>query len=299
LHTHHHHDHHHHHAEDSSGMIKAFWLNIVFSIIELIGGVFTNSMAIISDAIHDIGDAIAIGLAIVLEKFSQKQRDKNFSYGYRRFSTLSAFITSTVLLIGSIWIVTSAIPRLINPEEVNSEGMLILAVVGIIFNGAAVLNIKKGPSLNSKAVRLHLMEDVLGWVAVLIGGTLIYFFNWLIIDPILSIAIAVYILINAFVNLKSVFTIFLQGVPHELNLKEIEREIKQIEGIKEIHDMHLWSMDGNFNVLTLHAVVNEDSNPEKVKCIKKDARSLLKSKGVQHLTIEIETNAEECELQNC
>jgi len=280
-------------------MVKAFWLNITFSIIELVGGLFTNSMAIISDAVHDIGDAIAIGLAIVLEKFSHKQRDKNFSYGYRRFSTLSAFITSTVLLAGSIWIVTSAIPRLMKPEEVNSLGMLILAVVGIGFNGAAVLNIKKGSSLNAKAVRLHLMEDVLGWVAVLIGGGLIYFFNWLIVDPILSIAIAVYIMINAFINLKSVFTIFLQGVPHEINLKEIEKEIFNVEGVKEIHDMHLWSMDGNFNVLTLHAVVNEGLNPEKVKHIKKDVRELLKTKGIQHLTIEIETNAEECELQNC
>lgn len=297
---HHHHGHsHHHHADDTKGMLKAFWLNISFSVIELIGGILTNSMAIISDAIHDFGDALAIGLAIFLEKFSHKRRDKNFSYGYKRFSTLSALITSTLLVVGSMAIVYSAVPRLIQPEAVHSEGMFFLAILGVLVNGAAVFSLKKGKSLNSKAVKLHLLEDVLGWVAVLVGSILIYFFDWYIVDPILSIAIAVYIFYHAVINLKSVFTIFLQGVPHDINLSAIKQELEKMQFVKEIHDMHLWSLDGNYNVLTLHAVLKENASTNDIFCVKRDIRDLLKTKGIQHLTVEIEFNTEDCELMNC
>lgn len=297
---HHHHGHsHHHHADDTKGMLKAFWLNISFSVIELIGGILTNSMAIISDAIHDFGDALAIGLAIFLEKFSHKRRDKNFSYGYKRFSTLSALITSTLLVVGSMAIVYSAVPRLIQPEAVHSGGMFFLAILGVLVNGAAVFSLKKGKSLNSKAVKLHLLEDVLGWVAVLVGSILIYFFDWYIVDPILSIAIAVYIFYHAVINLKSVFTIFLQGVPHDINLSAIKQELEKMQFVKEIHDMHLWSLDGNYNVLTLHAVLKENASTNDIFCVKRDIRDLLKTKGIQHLTVEIEFNTEDCELMNC
>lgn len=297
---HHHHGHsHHHHADDTKGMLKAFWLNISFSVIELIGGILTNSMAIISDAIHDFGDALAIGLAIFLEKFSHKRRDKNFSYGYKRFSTLSALITSTLLVVGSMVIVYSAVPRLIQPEAVHSEGMFFLAILGVLVNGAAVFSLKKGKSLNSKAVKLHLLEDVMGWVAVLVGSILIYFFDWYIVDPILSIAIAVYIFYHAVINLKSVFTIFLQGVPHDINLSAIKQELEKMQFVKEIHDMHLWSLDGNYNVLTLHAVLKENASTNDIFCVKRDIRDLLKTKGIQHLTVEIEFNTEDCELMNC
>ena len=294
---HHHHEHHHH---GTKNLAVAFWLNLSFSIIELIGGLYTNSMAIISDAVHDIGDAAGIGSAFFFEKLSAKSRDKNFSYGYKRFSTLSALITSIILIVGALWIVVEAIPRLFNPEQVNSTGMLGLAILGIAFNGFAVFKLGGNQnSLNQKAVRLHLVEDLLGWIAVLVGSIFIYFFNWLILDPILSLAIALYISINAFKNLKSVSGIFLQGIPENINLKHIEQEILSLEEVTEVHDFHLWSMDGEYNILTLHAVVDESKTVEELKSIKQMIKEIATKNHIQHVTLEFESSAEDCALEDC
>lgn len=294
---HHHHEHHHH---GTKNLAVAFWLNLSFSIIELIGGLYTNSMAIISDAVHDIGDAAGIGSAFFFEKLSAKSRDKNFSYGYKRFSTLSALITSIILIVGALWIVVEAIPRLFNPEQVNSTGMLGLAILGIAFNGFAVFKLGGNQnSLNQKAVRLHLVEDLLGWIAVLVGSIFIYFFNWLILDPILSLAIALYISINAFKNLKSVSGIFLQGIPENINLKNIEQEILSLEEVTEVHDFHLWSMDGEYNILTLHAVVDESKTVEELKSIKQMIKEIATKNHIQHITLEFESSAEDCALEDC
>ena len=257
-------------------------------------------MAIISDAVHDIGDAAGIGSAFFFEKLSAKSRDKNFSYGYKRFSTLSALITSIILIVGALWIVVEAIPRLFNPEQVNSTGMLGLAILGIAFNGFAVFKLGGNQnSLNQKAVRLHLVEDLLGWIAVLVGSIFIYFFNWLILDPILSLAIALYISINAFKNLKSVSGIFLQGIPENINLKNIEQEILSLEEVTEVHDFHLWSMDGEYNILTLHAVVDESKTVEELKSIKQMIKEIATKNHIQHITLEFESSAEDCALEDC
>ena len=297
---HHHHHHHEHHHHSAKNLAVAFWLNLSFSIIELIGGLYTNSMAIISDAVHDVGDAAAIGSAFFFEKLSAKSRDKNFSYGYKRFSTLSALITSIILIVGALWIVVEAIPRLFNPEQINSVGMLGLAILGIAFNGFAVFKLEGNQnSLNQKAVRLHLVEDLLGWIAVLVGSIFIYFFNWLILDPILSLAIALYISINAFKNLKSVSGIFLQGIPENINLKHIEQEILSLEEVTEVHDFHLWSMDGEYNILTLHAVVDESKTVEELKSIKQMIKEIATKNHIQHVTLEFESSAEDCALEDC
>lgn len=297
---HHHHHHHEHHHHGKKNLAVAFWLNLSFSIIELLGGLYTNSMAIISDAVHDIGDAAAIGSAFFFEKLSAKSRDKNFSYGYKRFSTLSALITSIILIVGALWIVVEAIPRLINPEQVNSMGMLGLAVLGIVFNGFAVFKLGDNQnSLNQKAVRLHLIEDLLGWIAVLVGSIFIYFFNWLILDPILSLVIALYISVNAFKNLKSVSGIFLQGIPQNVNLKRIEQEILNLDDVTEVHDFHLWSMDGEYNILTLHAVVDQSKTVEELKSIKQMIKEIATKNHIQHVTLEFESSAEDCALEDC
>ena len=187
-HEHHHHGHHHHGDVKNLGI--AFILNVCFTIIEIVGGILTNSVAILSDALHDLGDSLSLGLAWYFQRLSEKGRDRNFSYGYKRFSVLGALITSVVLVIGSVIIIYSAVSRLQHPQISNGLGMLGLAVLGILVNGAAVVRLKGSSSVNSRAVMLHLMEDVLGWVAVLIGSLFIYFFDWQIIDPILSLMIA-------------------------------------------------------------------------------------------------------------
>jgi len=263
--------HHHHHFKEGventvqvrKRLMVAFGLNLVFTIIEFIGGAITNSIAILSDAVHDLGDAVAIGSALWLEKVAEKGRTKRYSYGYRRYSTLGALLTSLILFVGSVIILTEAIPRLFNPEEVMSEGMMWMALLGIFFNGLAVLRLRGGEgSLNNKAVMLHLMEDVLGWVAVLIGSIVIHYTLWYWLDPLLSIGVAVYILYNVIYNIRKILEVFLQTTPPDFDQDGMEKELLAIDGVNEVHDTHVWSLDGNYNILSIHMVVSEDLSPK-------------------------------------
>lgn len=298
---HHHHSHlhgHHHHSEaDTKNISIAFFLNLAFTIIEIFGGIMCNSVAIMSDALHDLGDSLSLGLAWYFQKISAKKRDNYFSYGYRRFSLLGALINSIVLILGSIFILFETIPRLLHPEETNAQGMILLAILGVFINGIAVLQLKKGSSLNERVVSLHLLEDVLGWVAVLIGAILIYFFDWYIIDPLLSIFIAGFILYNVYGNLKEALNVVLQGIPMDTDLAEIEKILLKNKHVEQIHDLHVWSMDGEYNILTVHLVVDETLTFEQLKPLKKDLRAELEKKGIKHATLEVEI--ESCEYEDC
>lgn len=298
---HHHHHHHDHSYKDSEGSIKiAFFLNLSFTIIEIIGGLYTNSIAILSDAIHDLGDTVAIGSAWYFEKISYKERDRKFSYGYRRFSPFAALINLVILFAGSIFIISEAIPRLISPQEVDSSGMIIFAILGVIFNGLAVFKLMGNKnSANMRTVMLHLMEDVLGWLAVLIGAFVIHYTGWLILDPILSLGIAAYIMINAIRNFKHILPIFLQAVPSGTNQNEIENELRSIKGVKEIHDLHSWSLDGEYNIVTVHLVIADDTEINEIIRIKDEARKILTHEGQEHYTIEIEFESEICKFVDC
>lgn len=301
-HHHHHHSplHHHHHGHGETGNIKvAFFLNLFFTIIEIAGGIFTNSLAILSDALHDLGDSLTLGLAWYFQNLSKKGRDGSFSYGYRRFSLLGAIINSVVLFVGSIFIIAQAIPRILQPETVHAEGMIWLAILGIIVNGAAVLQLQKGSSINERVVSLHLLEDVLGWVAVLIASIVMLFFDIPIIDPILSLAIAAYILFNAYKGIKESFSIILQGVPHPISIAELEKQLLTLESIKEIHDLHIWSMDGEYHVITLHLVVANDSTIEQVADVRAQARQFLEDQNIEHVTIEVHSELEASKLKDC
>jgi len=291
------HNHHHHH--DTSNLSLAFFLNLAFTVIEVIGGVLTNSVAILADALHDLGDSLSLGLAWYFQIVSKKGRDRNYSYGYRRFSLLGALINSIVLVCGSIFILLETIPRVLKPEVANAKGMFLLAILGIIVNGVAVLRLKKGKSMNERVVLLHLLEDVLGWVAVLVGSIIMYFFDLPIIDPILSILIAAFILFNVFKNLKSSFKIILQGIPPELDLQQLEIDLLKIPKVQSVHDLHAWSLDGSFNILTMHLVLESEKNRSELFALKKLIRQLLGDLGVKHLTLEFELEGEYCELSDC
>ncbi|TCO07241.1 cation diffusion facilitator family transporter [Natronoflexus pectinivorans] len=294
---------HHHHTKEKKdpGVRKrlkvAFVLNFSFTIIEFIGGVYTNSMAIISDAIHDLGDTVAIGSALWLEKVATKKRDSKYSYGYKRFSTLGALLTSLILLVGSVIIIYEAIPRLIAPQPVLAMGMMWLAVLGIVFNGIAVLRLRGGnASLNNRAVMLHLMEDVFGWFAILIGSIIIKLTGWYWIDPILSLVVAAYILFNVFKNLRSILRVFLQSVPDNFDAAKLEAQLLTISGVKEVHDIHTWTMDGNYHVLSLHLVVEHGSTIEQLIQMRSLANSKVKDFGIHHPTIALEFEDEICDI---
>ncbi len=289
------HSHSHSHDEGKSNIGVAFFLNLSFTIVELVGGFLTNSVAIMSDAVHDFGDSLSLALAWYFQRLSKKGSTKQYSYGYKRFSLLGAIINSIVLVVGSIYILSEAIPRLLSPQATSAKGMLILAVVGIVANGIAVLRTRKATSINEKVVSLHLLEDVLGWVAVLVGSAVMYFTGWTIIDPILSIAIASFVLFNVFKNIRQTLPILLQGTPVEIEAEHIVELLKTVENVAAVHDLHIWSLDEAYNVLTVHVVLKEALPIEKLTAMKGEIRALLNAKKIQHATIEFEMPSEECE----
>jgi cobalt-zinc-cadmium efflux system protein len=299
----HDHSHHHHHHHDNGHSTKniavAFWLNTLFALIEIAGGLYTNSVAILSDALHDLGDSLSLGLSWYFHKKSQQKRDVSFSYGYRRFSLLGAMINSSVLVVGSIFILQEAIARLGTPQQPDTTGMLVLAVAGIVVNGAAMLRLKKGGSLNERVVSLHFMEDVLGWAAVLAGSIVMMFFDVPILDPLLSIGIALFILFNVYKNLKSLLRIMLQGVPENVNEAEIRKKVTDIKGVEGVHDIHAWSLDGQYNILTLHLVLNDNTTLLEIEKIKNEVRHCLEHLHLNHITIETEASHSHCALEHC
>lgn len=278
----------------------AFFLNFFFSIFELIGGVFTNSISIISDAVHDFGDAISIAIAWFLEKKSNKKPDKVYTYGYARFSILGALVTSLVLLIGSSVVVLNAIPRIINPESVNYDGMLIFAIVGLVVNGLGAFLTSHGEHLNEKAVSLHLLEDVLGWVAVLITSIAMKIFNLPILDPILSIAIAVFILYHAIKNLKEIFSVFLEKSPNECDFNHFKEELlEENDDVLDIHHIHTWTMSGTDVYATMHIVVEDDITQDEIIELKREIKHEALHHGINHLTLEFEYEKENCDDVEC
>ncbi len=297
-HDHNTHENHHQHADEKNIKV-AFLLNLFFTIIEIVGGIFTNSIAILSDAIHDLGDSMSLGLAWYFQKKAKKGSNALYSYGYKRFSLLGAIINSIVLVAGCVMILSLAIPRIFNPQPSNAEGMFYLAIIGILVNGAVVFRLKKGHSINERVVSLHLIEDVLGWAAIIIGSVVMHFYNLPVLDPIMSIVIVCFVLFNVYKNIGQSFRIILQGTPDEIDIKEIEVLLKKFDEIEDVHDLHVWSVDGNYNILTVHIVINKSLSMDKMAKLKVMIRAELQSKGVQHVTIEFETGEEKCVFENC
>jgi cobalt-zinc-cadmium efflux system protein len=275
-------------------ILIAFILNLFFSVFEFFGGIFTGSVAIISDALHDLGDAASIGISYFLEKKSKTKPDKKYTYGYAGYSVLGSLITTSILLFGSGAVIYNAVLKLINPSEINYNGMLIFAVIGVIVNFIAALVTKDGDSLNQKAVNLHMLEDVLGWIVVLIGAVVMKFTDFKIIDPIMSIAVAIFILINALSNMKEILSLFFEKVPENINVEELEEHILGIEGVLGIHHIHIWSIDGQRIFATMHIVANENTTE-----IKRKVKEELKEHGISHSTLELEKENENCGDEHC
>lgn len=295
----HHHNHSHGH-DHSEGNIKiAFLLNLTFTVIEIIGGLYTNSLAILSDALHDLGDSLSLGLSWYFQRLSKKGRSPKFSFGYKRFSLLGAIINSIVLVVGSVVVLSHALPQLWHPEKTDAQGMLYLAILGVVVNGLAVFRLRKGDSLNEKVVSLHLLEDVLGWVAVLIGSLIMMYFDAPIIDPILSILITAFVLFNVYKNIKESMRIILQGTPTDVTVEELEDKINSVDKVLSTHDCHLWSMDGTYHILTAHVVLDKNYNLEELSPIKRQIFDEVAKFNIKHSTLSFELESEICELENC
>ncbi|GAA6182757.1 cation diffusion facilitator family transporter [Aliiglaciecola sp. NS0011-25] len=290
----HRHNHSHGHENASKRIGWAFSLNVTFTIIEFIGGWLTNSTAIMADAVHDLGDSLSIGTAWGLNKLSDKDANSTFSYGYKRFSLLGALINGLVLSIGSVWILFEAIPRLSAPEMPQVEGMLLLSIFGIAVNGFAAYKLSEGSSLNERILNWHLLEDVLGWVAVLTVSVVLMFKPWPILDPILSIGFTLFILFNVVKNLKETLLLFLQATPDAQQMKEVRKLLLTNENVANIHHFHIWSLDGEHNVMTVHVELKQDVSLAELKKFKNELHQRLENFGFVHTTIEIEFANEDC-----
>ncbi len=287
--------HHHHHHQTPDGSVRniglAFWLNLGFALIELIGGWYTQSLAIISDALHDFGDALSLGLSYVLQRKSAQGPTEQFSYGLRRLSLLSAFISGLVISVGAVYILVEAITGFNEPREPNGLGMMTLAVFGIAVNGFAAWRLGGGTTHNEQVLKWHLIEDVLGWGAVLIGSVFVWALNWDWLDPLLAIGISLFVLYNVIRGLMSTVSLFLQANPNPDGLRAFRRQVADLPGVVETHDVHFWSLDGVRHILSLHLVLNDVSQAEELK---EKVRQFSKILGDCHVTIEVESTAEHC-----
>ena len=275
-------------------ILLAFLLNISFSIFEFFGGLFTGSVAILSDSIHDMGDALSIGLSYLLERKSKKKPDYKHTYGYIRYSVMGSVITTSILVFGSVFVIYKSIDRLINPVTINYNGMMLFSVFGVFVNSLATYFTKDGESLNQKAVNLHLFEDVLGWMIVLIGSVIMKFTDISCIDSILSIGVALFILITALKNIRVILDLFLEKTPNDININKLKKELLNVKGIIDIHHIHIRSIDGFNNYATMHVVTKKYDYR-----IKKNIKDILREYSIVHSTIEQELINEECDDKKC
>lgn len=275
-------------------ILIAFLMNFLFSIAEFIGGFFTHSVAISSDALHDLGDSLSIGISYILEKISKRPATSKYTYGYIRFSVLGSLIQTAVLFSGSVIVIYSSVMRIIHPVAINYTGMIVMAVFGVVINFGAMLFTHGGKSLNQKAVSLHMLEDVLGWIVVLIGAIIMQFTDITYIDPILSIGVSLFSLAHAVHIFIEAMKILLLKTPDDINCEEVAKHIKEIDGITDVHHVHIWSFDGFAHNATLHVVSDNE-----LSVIKDAVRKELAEHGITHSTIEIERSDEHCDAHEC
>jgi cobalt-zinc-cadmium efflux system protein len=262
-------------------------LNILFTVIELIGGFLTNSLALIADALHDFADSLALLMAWYAEKKAKKPATSKMTFGYRRLSLLSAAFTTIVLIAGSLLVLSQAIPRLINPEPVNAEGMALIAVIGVTINGLGYFKLKKGISQNEKILSWHLLEDILGWIVLLTGAIIMRFWDKTIVDPIMTIGFTIFVLWGISRNAKETLNLLLEGVPEYIDIDEIKGSILSVEGVKKVHDLHIWSLEGETDILTAHIIV-EDKYLQAPDKIRQSIKNKLEEHHIEHSTLELE-----------
>ncbi len=294
MHDHHHHCHHPKEGSSQRNIAWAFFLNLGFAAVEFAGGILFNSTAILADAVHDLGDSLAIGLAWWLEKLSGRDADHRFTYGYKRFSLLAALLNGIILTAASVWVVIEAVGRLQNPEMPNATGMLGLAVLGIAVNGYAAWRLGRGTTLNEKTLNWHLLEDVLGWVAILVLAVVLHFFQWPILDPLLSLLFTVFILVNVLKLLGSTWQVFFQGVPDAEIPRVLRQRLSGLAEVNDVHHLHFWSLDGQRHVLTAHLLLHRELSPEEQVELKFRIAEQLAEYRLAHTTIEFEFPGEIC-----
>ncbi len=288
----HSHDHHEHHNDLENASLLVLLLNLFFTIFELVGGVLTNSISIISDAIHDFGDVLSLLLSYILIKKSKKPRTIEYTFGFKSLITLGALINTLVLLISSGFILIKATQRISNPEVVNSKIMFFLAIIGIIINSISVFKFISHKNVISKSLMFHLLEDVLGWIAILISSVIIYFFEFYIIDSLLAIGISIFLFINMFKNLKQILQIILYKTPSEYEVVKIQKKLENTKGVVSIHDIRFWTLDGQEHYFIAHVQVEDSLSLKDATNLIATLKNKLKDLNINNSNLELEINSD-------
>ena len=276
----------------------AFLLNLVFSIIEAIGGILTNSISIVSDSLHNLGDSITIGITYFFENKRTKLPNKEYSYGYLRYTMLGSLIASFILLVGSVVIIYNVVPRLMNPQDVNYDAMIIFGIFGLLINLYATIKVVRSKEKDRK-INIHLIEDSVIWLFLLIGSICIKVWNLIIIDPILSLLIAMYILYQVYKYMKNIYNIFMEKVPKNVKIDTIKKDIESNENVDNVHHIHIWSMDGVNNYMTAHIHLNKVLSEQDIINTKNNIKNKLKEDKISHITLEVEYFNEKCNDEEC
>ncbi|WP_261027254.1 cation diffusion facilitator family transporter [Streptococcus mitis] len=265
----------------------AFFLNLTYAIVEFIAGGVFGSSAVLADSVHDLGDAIAIGISAFLETISNREEDNQYSLGYKRFSLLGALVTAIILMTGSVLVILENVTKILNPQPVNDEGILWLGIIAITINVLASLVVSKGKTKNESILSLHFLEDTLGWVAVILMAIILRFTDWYILDPLLSLVISIFILTKAIPRFWSALKIFLDAVPEGLETGDLEKDLEALTNVKSVNQLSIWSMDGLENNAIIHICLEDW---EEMTETKNQVRQLLEERGVQNITIEVDTS---------
>ena len=265
----------------------AFFLNLSYAIVEFIAGGIFGSSAVLADSVHDLGDAIAIGISAFLETISNREEDRQYTLGYKRFSLLGALVTAVILITGSILVILENITKLFNPQPVNDEGILWLGIIAVSINVLASLVVRKGKTKNESILSLHFFEDTLGWLAVILMAIILRFTDWYILDPLLSLVISIFILTKAIPRFWSALKIFLDAVPEGVDIKQVKKDLEQLDHVASVNQLNLWTMDGLEKNAIVHVCLEEI---EHIEYCKESIRNLLKDYGFQNVTIEVDAN---------
>ena len=267
----------------------AFFLNLSYAIVEFIAGGVFGSSAVLADSVHDMGDAIAIGVSAFLETISNREEDSHYTLGYKRFSLLGAMVTAVILMTGSVLVILGNITKLFHPQPVNDEGILWLGIIAVSINVLASLVVRKGKTKNESILSLHFLEDTLGWVAVILMAIVLRFTDWYILDPLLSLVISIFILSKAIPRFWSTLKIFLDAVPEGVDIKQVKSNLEQLDHVASINQLNLWTMDGLEKNAIVHVCLKEI---EQMEVCKESIRTLLKNYGFQNITIEVDADLE-------
>ena len=263
----------------------AFFLNLSFAIVEFIAGGIFGSSAVLADSVHDFGDAVAIGISAFLESISNRKEDSHYTLGYKRFSLLGAMVTAVILMTGSGMVILENMVKLFHPHPVNEEGLFWLGIIAISVNVLASLVIRKGQTKNESILSLHFLEDILGWVAVILMAIVLRYTDWYILDPLLSLAISFFILSKAIPRFWSTLKIFLDAVPEGVNIQKIKMDLAELDHVASINQLNLWTMDGLEKNAIVHVCLEHVKHME---VCKESIRTLLKERGFQNVTIEVD-----------